>query len=185
MEANTCRCCASFSLSNYLRKAPNIRHGLHRSPCFMSNDANQREGIRKSKKPNIVISAQPWLRFSNCAFHRTKGIDLSEENIISSLKKSKVKPNPTSNKPNWLLLPLSVPYTSLGALRALSSSLRCASRCSRIRLLHRYLRMASSLAGTTGQNAPTCHRDTKRVPLRSSPRGPPIALFSTCTQHGS
>jgi len=37
--------------------------------------------------------------------------------------------------------------------------------------------MTSSLAGTTGQNAPTCHHDTKRVPLRYSPRGPQIALF--------
>lgn len=37
--------------------------------------------------------------------------------------------------------------------------------------------MASSLAGTTGQNAPSCHRDPKRVSLRSSPPGPQIALF--------
>ena len=44
--------------------------------------------------------------------------------------------------------------------------------------------MTSSLAGTTGQNAPTCHHDTKRVPLRSSPSGPQIALLIDAEQHG-
>jgi len=46
-------------------------------------------------------------------------------------------------------------------------------------------RTTSSLAGTTGRNAPACHREAKRVPLRSSHRGPQIALFHVPKLHRS